>query len=136
MNSKSGVGGLAHSDFFVAVFVILFIIEGLSLAVYLVIYDLAVRFESYELIFSCCWTFMTLLAACLLFDGISSFRKAETYNFFPTVDSYASTSGWEAAGVFAFFTCIMLGVKSYWLFRKSRSGGSGTRPGSGSERRC
>eukprot|EP00035_Acanthoeca_spectabilis_P034195 m.27645 g.27645 ORF g.27645 m.27645 type:complete len:185 (-) comp6451_c0_seq2:1033-1587(-) len=114
--------GVPHSEFFVAIYVLLFLIEGGLLVLYTFAMDALMQMNAnwwlIELIYSGFWSFMMLLSSCLLSDGI-------TYvdHWYADQGHHCDYTGWKfgvAVGFIAFF--VMLG-KCWYTFKELRDSG-------------
>mmetsp|Transcript_21615 Transcript_21615/g.56373 ORF Transcript_21615/g.56373 Transcript_21615/m.56373 type:complete len:191 (-) Transcript_21615:137-709(-) len=117
--------GIPHSEFFVAVYVLLFLIESALLGMYVfameVLMSVSINWWLIELIYSAFWSFMMLLASCLLSDGVDYVE--DWYIKQPVKADDCQYTGWKfgvAVGFIAFF--VMLG-KSWYTYKELRDSG-------------
>eukprot|EP00037_Helgoeca_nana_P019979 m.196924 g.196924 ORF g.196924 m.196924 type:complete len:187 (-) comp25076_c0_seq1:1064-1624(-) len=113
-----------HSEYFVTVFVLLFLIEGALFLISVFAMDSLMQLQTnwwlIELIYSAFWAFMMLLSCCLFSDGITY-----VHNFYENEQNVKGCpyTGWKfgvAVGFIAFF--VMLG-KCYLTYKELRDSG-------------
>lgn len=114
-----------HYEFFIAVFVILFLFESLLLGLYITAMDflmsISYNWWFLELIYSVIWGFFCLLSSCLFSDGIT--HAENFYKDHGNPD--CGYAGWKFGVAVGIITSLAMGGKSYYLFielRKSRIG--------------
>eukprot|EP00041_Stephanoeca_diplocostata_P014138 m.253865 g.253865 ORF g.253865 m.253865 type:complete len:186 (+) comp19596_c0_seq1:76-633(+) len=114
---------IPHAAFFVGVYVILFLVESLLLGLYVMAMDwlvsIPVNWWLLELVYSGFWTFLMLIASCLLSDGVSHVE-----NHYKDLNiNGCEYTGYKFGCGIGFVTFFVMIAKCWYTFRELRDSG-------------